>query len=142
MKIIYKNDVGGVSIIHPSDEALSTLSIEDIAEKDVPKGVDFRIVSDTDIPQSLTFREAWEVNDSEPNDSESIKVNLDVAKKILHDKCKNKRADLFKQLDINATTSAEAEASKQLIRNEFVTIQDEIDNAQTVDQLEIIIFKI
>ena len=50
-----------------------------------------------------------------------IQVNLDKAKEITHEKRRDKRADLFKQLDIEAT------------------IQTEIDNAETVDQLKEII---
>ena len=71
-----------------------------------------------------------------------IQVNLDKAKEISHDKRRNKRADLFKQLDIEATIpvlAEEAEAKRQIIRDEFAAIQTEIDNAETVDQLKEII---
>ena len=34
MKIIYKNESGGVSILHPTDEALSFMTIDEIALKD------------------------------------------------------------------------------------------------------------
>ena len=68
-----------------------------------------------------------------------INVNLDKAKEISHDKRRNKRAELFKQLDLEATipTLAEqAEEQRQAIRDEFAVIQTEIDNAESVDQLK------
>ena len=71
-----------------------------------------------------------------------IQVNLDKAKEISHEKRRNKRADLFKQLDIEATVPAlaeQAEAKRQIIRDEFAVIQTEIDDAESVDQLKVII---
>lgn len=71
-----------------------------------------------------------------------IQVNLDKAKEISHEKRRNKRDDLFKQLDIEATVPAlaeQAEAKRQIIRDEFAVIQTEIDDAESVDQLKVII---
>ena len=71
-----------------------------------------------------------------------IQINLDKAKEIAHAKRRDARANLFKQLDIEATipTMAEqAEQQRQAIRNEFAVIQTEIDNAESVDQLKVII---
>jgi hypothetical protein len=59
-RIIYPNDEGGVSIIIPSPEALETMTIEEIAAKDVPSGKPFKIVDVADIPSDRTFRNAWE----------------------------------------------------------------------------------
>ena len=64
MKIIYKNESGGVSIIHPTDEALSLMSIDDIAKKDVPTGLSYKIVEDSEIPTDRTFRDAWTVDEA------------------------------------------------------------------------------
>lgn len=46
-RIIYQNDKGGVSVIVPSD---CGLTIEQIAEKDVPSGKPYKIVNMADIP--------------------------------------------------------------------------------------------
>ena len=62
MKIIYKNENGGVSVITPTDEALSFMTIDEIAKKDVPTGVKYKIVEDSEIPTDRTFRDAWEVD--------------------------------------------------------------------------------
>jgi hypothetical protein len=58
-RIIYPNDDGGVSIIVPTPEALETMTIEEIAAKDVPAGKSFKIVDVSDIPSDRTFRNAW-----------------------------------------------------------------------------------
>ena len=62
-RIIYPNDDGGVSIIIPSPEALETMTIEEIAAKDVPTGKPFKIVDVSDIPTDRTFRNAWEYSE-------------------------------------------------------------------------------
>lgn len=64
MKIIYMDSDGGLSIIHPTSEALQFMTIEEIALKDVPKGLSFAIVEDSEIPEDRTFRGAWEVDES------------------------------------------------------------------------------
>ena len=57
-RIIFKNSNGGVSVIIPSPDC--GMTIEEIAEKDVPGGAEFRIVEAADIPEDRTFRDAWE----------------------------------------------------------------------------------
>lgn len=57
-RIIYPTADGGVAIIVPAPDC--GLTIEEIARKDVPAGVDYRIVNAADIPTDRTFRNAWE----------------------------------------------------------------------------------
>ena len=57
-RIIYPTPEGGVAIIIPAPDC--GLTIEQVAAKDVPAGVPFRIVEATDIPSDRTFRAAWE----------------------------------------------------------------------------------
>jgi hypothetical protein len=66
-RIIYPTDEGGVAIIIPAPEALNTMTIEEIAAKDVPAGKEFKIINTDDVPTDRTFRNAWEYssNDSE-----------------------------------------------------------------------------
>jgi hypothetical protein len=59
-RIIYQNEEGGVAVIVPTPEALETMTIEEIAAKDVPEGKEYKIVSVDDIPSDRTFRDAWE----------------------------------------------------------------------------------
>ena len=57
-RIIYPTPEGGVAIIIPAPDC--GLTVEEIAAKDVPAGVPFRIVEAADIPEDRTFRNAWE----------------------------------------------------------------------------------
>jgi hypothetical protein len=59
-RIIYKNPDNSVSIIIPTDEALQSMTIEQIAKKDVPTGYNYKIVDVSEIPNDRTFRNAWE----------------------------------------------------------------------------------
>ena len=64
MKIIYKNENGSVSIIHPTEDALSFMTIDEIAKKDVPTGLSYKIVEDSEVPTDRTFRDAWTVDEA------------------------------------------------------------------------------
>ena len=68
MKIIYTNEDGGVSIITPTDEALSFMTIDEIAKKDVPTGLPYKIVGDSEVPTDRTFRDAWVVDETSLTD--------------------------------------------------------------------------
>lgn len=57
-RIIYPTDDGGVAVIVPSPEC--SLTIQEIAAKDVPAGKPFKIINTTDVPTDRTFRAAWE----------------------------------------------------------------------------------
>ena len=67
-RIIYKNQDNTVSIIVPSDNALQIMSIEDIAKKDVPTGLSYKIVNVSEISSDRTFRNAWTIDDAELTD--------------------------------------------------------------------------
>jgi hypothetical protein len=56
-RVIYPTH-DGVAIIIPAPEC--GLTIEEIAAKDVPAGVAYKIVDVSDIPEDRTFRNAWE----------------------------------------------------------------------------------
>ena len=58
-RIIYKNTDGGVSVIIPAD---CGLTVEQIAAKDVPTGLAYRIVDVSDIPTTRTARDLWDVD--------------------------------------------------------------------------------
>ena len=66
--IIYKNQDSEidseVSILIPTEECLQSHTIQEIAEKDVPAGKPYKIVSVDDLPSDRTFRNAWEADES------------------------------------------------------------------------------
>ena len=67
-RIIYQTENGGVAVIVPADEALANHTIKEIAEKDVPSGLPYKIVEDSDVPSDRSFRNAWEVEESDLTD--------------------------------------------------------------------------
>ena len=64
LRIIYPSN-DGVAIIIPAPDC--GLSAEEIARKDVPAGVPYKIVDVSDIPSDRTFRAAWETQIDEPD---------------------------------------------------------------------------
>ena len=65
-RIIYKNTDGGVSVIIPAPDC--GLSVEEIAAKDVPTGLAYKIVLDTDIPADRSARDMWDVDGADLTD--------------------------------------------------------------------------
>ena len=64
MKIIYQTDDGDVAIITPTQDALTFMTIDEIAKKDVPTGVKYKIVEDSYLPVDRTYREAWTIDEA------------------------------------------------------------------------------
>ena len=62
-RIIYSNTDGTVAVIVPTGE----LPIEAVAQKDVPAGIPYLLVTTDDVPYDRTFRGAWEADFSTPD---------------------------------------------------------------------------
>lgn len=81
-RIIYPTPNNGVAILIPSLECLIEHTIEEIAAKDVPAGVPYKIVDTIDVPSDRTFRNAWEIDISSPDgigaDSNEFPPKLEV----------------------------------------------------------------
>ena len=60
--IIYKRKNGMISILHISPN--ETHTIEEIAEKDVPSGLPYKIINLSEIPTDRTFRNAWDIDEN------------------------------------------------------------------------------
>jgi hypothetical protein len=86
MKIIYPTETG-VAIIHPTGE----LSIEEVAAKDVPTGVPYRIVNDNEVPTDRTFRNALKYD---------LTVDMPTAVEITKDRLRAERAPLLEAQDV------------------------------------------
>ena len=68
-----------------------------------------------------------------------IKINLDKARQIAHEKRRAARAEEFAPLDIKATIPAEAAAAEEAraaVRAKYATMQTQMDAAATVDELK------
>lgn len=55
--VIIKKADGGVGILYPAPDC--PLSLEQIIDKDVPKGVPYKIMNASDIPSDQTYFDAW-----------------------------------------------------------------------------------
>ena len=64
-RIIYKNTDGTIAIIIPAN---CGLTVEQIAQKDVPTGLKYKIVNVSEISSDRTFRDAWTIDDEELTD--------------------------------------------------------------------------
>lgn len=72
--LIYKNDEGGVSVIHPTPEALAIYGIDAIALKDVPAGKPYKIIDASELP-SREQRNQWDVDEADLNDGVGSELN-------------------------------------------------------------------
>lgn len=64
-RIIYKNADGTIAIIIPAN---CGLTVEQIAQKDVPTGLKYKIVNVSEISSDRTFRDAWTIDEAELTD--------------------------------------------------------------------------
>lgn len=62
--VIFKKTNNTVGVLAPTQAALQFASIEQIAEKDVPHNLPYKIVEDADIPSDRSNRELWEWDNS------------------------------------------------------------------------------
>jgi len=65
LTIVYPRETGGVSIIYPNMGC--GLTVQEIAEKDVPAGVPYVFIPTEALPTDHTFFDAFEVDFSFPN---------------------------------------------------------------------------
>ena len=65
-RIIYVNEDGGVSVVIPMPDC--GLTVEQIADKDVPVGVPYKIVDASEIPTDRSARDLWDVDDADLTD--------------------------------------------------------------------------
>lgn len=59
--IVFQNEDGSIGVIHPSNEVLGKYTVKQVAEKDCPAGLPYIIIDSSEIPESRTFRSAWEL---------------------------------------------------------------------------------
>jgi len=130
-RILYAQENGVLAIVIPVPDC--GLTIDQIAEKDVPEGVPFTIVDVADIPTDRTFRGAWEYAGN------AVATNMTKAREIAHGIRRAARAKEFAPLDVEATIparAAQAEAARQVIREKYEAMQAAIDAASTEQALK------
>ena len=129
------------------------LTTAQIAEKDIPDGVKYEII-DAD-----KFDEYWSVGIGSTAilltgaitnydfDTKVSTYDMTKAKKLAHRKRRNRRYSEFAPHDdvvakaIPGTATSAAEASRVGIRSTYATMQTEIDDASTIDEIYAILQK-
>jgi len=61
--LIYPKADGGVAVVIPTGE----VPLEMVAQKDVPTGTPYKIISSEDLPADRFFRDAWEADFANPD---------------------------------------------------------------------------
>ena len=96
------------------------LTIEQIAEKDVPKGSDYAIIEAKSIPSDLTFFPVWRYNQGQ------VEIDLDGARELWRNKWREARKSILESLDIDfikavelgdSVKQTEIAAKKQALRD-------------------------
>ena len=108
-KIIYTNSDGTVSIVQPvlteiNPNTGKPFTIEEIAEKDIEKGISYEIVDDSAIPTDRSFRDAWKQNDK------TIETDIDKAKEIHKTNIREARTSKLQELDVEFQKAQETSA--------------------------------
>lgn len=130
-RIVYKNDDGDVFVVIPAVGC--GLTAEQIANKDVPSGVQYQILDASQIPSDRLFRGAWRLS------SDGVFEEIATSKIIAHEIRRSFRAKEFEPLDIQATIpslSVAAETARELIREKYAAMQAAIDNSSSVSEIK------
>jgi len=110
-KIVFKNLDGSCGIIIPAPDWAGTL--EELAAKDVPAGLTWRIVDATVIPTDRTFREAW----TDDNPTTTIDVDMTKARSVHMAKIREERNKRLDQLDKKQLQGLDVATEKQTLRD-------------------------
>jgi hypothetical protein len=70
-KIIWERPEGGLSVTTLVKPNPTTSDLTRSANRDIPKGIKYKIIDDTDLPSDRYFRDAWE-GDFTSSDGTSI----------------------------------------------------------------------
>jgi len=125
-RIIYPSDDGGVAVIVPTVEC--GLTIEEIAAKDVPEGIAFRIVNDDEIPTDRTFRNAFKYD---------LTVDMPKAVSITQDRLRAERKPLLEAQDVLFQRALESGADTKAIVVEKQRLRDITKiSVTTLDELK------
>ena len=130
IKIIYK-DGNGLSVVTPADQE----KIDEVIEKSIPEGAEYKIIKASDIPNDRDFREAWEY-------ASGVDINLEKAKEVQRNRWRQARQPLLQELDIKFLIASEQEdvgeiniikEKKQILRD--VTLTD-LSSVNSLEELK------
>jgi hypothetical protein len=131
--IVFKNDVGALSITHVAE------GVDPYLVKDEISPTNSVVVKKENLPKDLFFSDAWNLNGA------NVFVDLAKAKIITHSYRRLAREEEFKPYDeiiakqIPGADAVAAEAARQSIRDKYTAIQADIDSAPGVNELKLIV---
>jgi hypothetical protein len=133
--IVYKNDIT-VSIIVPS----LGMNVLDLLHL-IPDQKQYLIVEKNKLPVINIFRDAWDIDFV----NKEVFINLEKAKEISHQLRKYQREQEFEPYDniimkqLPGYNFNEIESKRQLIRDKYYNIQNNIDSVLNIEELNNII---
>ena len=139
-KIIFDYE-GNISVMTPTSEALQLMTIEQIAEKDLPVGVStYSIVEDSVIPTDRSFRNSW-VGVGIGTTGGTITEDMSKAKELHKTNIRRARVDKLASLDIEYQRATETSADTSAIVTKKQALRDApaasgISTATTTDELK------
>jgi len=114
-KIIYTQENGVVAVVHPSDQSLKEMTIEEIARRVVPVGTTYSIVADSVIPADRSFRNSWVGVGIGSTSETTITEDMTKAKELHKAKIRESRVDKFAELDVEYQRATETSADTSAI---------------------------
>ena len=132
MRIIYKTLENTVTVIVPSSSWGGTM--EELARKDVPSGLEYKIVEDSAIPTDWSLRNSWEVDADF-----KISENLNKSKEITKERLRVERKPLLEEQDVLFMKAQEDGTSTTAIVTEKKRLRDitkNEDSCTTTDELK------
>ena len=122
-KIIFDYE-GNISVMTPSSEALQIMTIEQIAEKDLPVGVStYSIVEDSVVPTDRSFRNSW-VGVGIGTTGGTITEDMSKAKELHKTNIRRARVDKLAALDIEYQRAIETSADTSAIVTKKQALRD------------------
>ena len=126
-RIIWTEPNGQVAVLYP------VIAVEDCI-KDVPSGLDFFIIQDSEIPKNTFFERAWKIVDG--------KIQMDIAKarEVHREHVRNARASKLVELDVEFQRALETSTDTTSIVSKKKALRDApansaIDAAKTEAEL-------
>ena len=127
-RIIWTEPSGQVAVLYP------ILPVEDCI-KDVPDGLSYYIVEDSEIPKNTFFERAWKIVDGK------IEMDITKAKEVHKENIRNARQEKLAELDIEFQKALETSSSTTDIISKKQALRDApadsaIAAAKTEDELK------
>ena len=108
--IVYNNENDILSVVRPSVSYAGTM--EQLATKTVPSGVEYSVFSSNAIPTDFVFQLAWKIS----SDGKFIEVDSDKAKTIWKDKWREARKPKLEALDLAYMRATETQNASEIAR--------------------------